>query len=111
MITKNDFNGIGQVANHPDLTKLEIAINEAVTFDLPELFSSFWETIRQIDHELTLQSKNQQLEANNLAKTNENLAKSGKTLSSEYQSNQKQLQELNTEQETLFKKQKNLQIE
>jgi len=52
MITKNDFNGIGQVANHPDLTKLEIAINEAVNFDLPELFSSFWETIRQIDKEL-----------------------------------------------------------
>jgi len=52
MITKNDFNGIGQVANHPDLTKLEIAINEAINFDLPELFSSFWETIRQIDHEL-----------------------------------------------------------
>jgi|GEM_PF-1024938 len=52
MITKVDFNGIGQVANHPDLAKLDIAINEAVTFDLPELFLGFWETIRQIDHEL-----------------------------------------------------------
>jgi len=52
MITKNDFQGIGQVANHPDLTKLDIAIHEAIHFDLPELFSTFWETIRQIDHEL-----------------------------------------------------------
>jgi len=52
MITKNDFQGIGQVANHPDWTKLEIAIHEAMHFDLPELFLGFWETIRQIDHEL-----------------------------------------------------------
>jgi len=57
--------------------------------------------------ELTLQSKNQQLEANNLSKTNENLAKTGKTLSSEYQNNQKRLQELNAEQENPVQKTKN----
>lgn len=45
IITQADFNCIGQVAMHCDTAKLCTAINEAVNFDLSELFCGFWEDI------------------------------------------------------------------
>ena len=40
-ITQADFKGLGQVATHCDLEKLEIALNEAYNFDLCEVFGNF----------------------------------------------------------------------
>lgn len=45
LITQEDFDCIGQVAMHCDNTKLCIGINEAINFDLSELFCGFWEDI------------------------------------------------------------------
>lgn len=47
LITKNDFQGIADLANHCDLNKLNTAIGEAQTFDLEELFCDFWYTITE----------------------------------------------------------------
>ncbi len=44
-ITKDDFVGIADIANHCDLKKLTIAIDEAKTFDMEELFCDFWNAI------------------------------------------------------------------
>ena len=42
-LLKSDFEGIGEIANHCDYTKLDVAINEAVKFDLhPLLCDLFW---------------------------------------------------------------------
>jgi len=46
------YNCIGIVAKHCDLSKLCIAENEASNFDLAELFCDFWITIEQIDAEV-----------------------------------------------------------
>lgn len=40
-LSRNDFIDIGDIANHCDLNKLSIAINEASEFDLDELFADF----------------------------------------------------------------------
>lgn len=47
LISKLDYHGIGQIANHCDLEKLEIATNEAEDFDLEGLFCDFWEDIKE----------------------------------------------------------------
>lgn len=44
-LSRNDFIDIGDIANHCDLNKLSIAINEASEFDLDELFCGFWSDI------------------------------------------------------------------
>jgi len=59
MITQNDFQGIGQVAIHPNLSKLDIAINEAVLFDLADLFGGFANDIKNIDTEIRTKPKSQ----------------------------------------------------
>lgn len=48
LITRADFDCVGQVAMHCDNTKLCIAINEAQDFDLSELFCEFSEDIFNI---------------------------------------------------------------
>lgn len=48
LINQDDFNCVGEVARHCDLPKLCIAINEAQTFDLSELFCDFWDEILDI---------------------------------------------------------------
>jgi hypothetical protein len=45
LLTRNDFEGIGDIANHCDLNKLNIAINEAADFDMEDLFCDFWQDI------------------------------------------------------------------
>jgi len=59
MITQNDFQGIGEVAVHPNLPKLEIAINEAVLFDLSDLFGGFTTDVKNIDTEIRTKPKSQ----------------------------------------------------
>lgn len=51
-ITKIDFNGIGQIAIHCDLPKLEIAINESELFDLRGLFCGDWDSILEVMQEV-----------------------------------------------------------
>jgi len=46
------YNCIGIVAKHCDLTKLCIAEDEASNFDLAELFCDFWIEIEQINDEI-----------------------------------------------------------
>lgn len=41
-ITQQDFKGVGQVATHCDLPKLEIAIDEAILFDLEPLLCNLF---------------------------------------------------------------------
>lgn len=41
-ITQSDFTQIGQIAKHCDLDKLDIAINEAIIFDLKPLLCSLF---------------------------------------------------------------------
>jgi hypothetical protein len=48
----NQYNCIGIVAKHCDLSKLCIAENEASNFDLAELFCDFWIEIEQINDEV-----------------------------------------------------------
>lgn len=47
-IQQSDFNFIGQVAKHCDLPKLDIAIAEAQTFDLEDLFCPNWPILEAI---------------------------------------------------------------
>lgn len=61
VITQNDFNLIGQVAKHCNLDKLNIAINEAIKFDLKKLtcnlfidISDNWEEQSGIWHDLIM---------------------------------------------------------
>lgn len=42
ILTKSDFDGIGDIANHCDLRKLTIAINEAEEFEMQDIFCDFW---------------------------------------------------------------------
>ena len=44
-LNKIDFEGIGDIANHCDLGKLNIAINEASDFEMSEIFCDFWDDI------------------------------------------------------------------
>lgn len=46
------YNCIGILAKHCDLSKLCVAENEASNFDLAELFCDFWIEIEQIDTEV-----------------------------------------------------------
>lgn len=46
------YNCIGIVAKHCDLSKLCVAQNEASNFDLAELFCDFWVEIEQINNEI-----------------------------------------------------------
>jgi len=46
------YNCIGIVAKHCDLSKLCVAENEASNFDLAELFCDFWIEIEQIESEV-----------------------------------------------------------
>jgi hypothetical protein len=48
MLNQQQYNGIGIVAKHCDLSKLAVANNEAITFDLSELFCGYWTDISQI---------------------------------------------------------------
>ena len=52
LITQPDFDCIGQVAKHCDLTKLCVAINEAQDFDMYGLYCRFWEYIIQVWQEV-----------------------------------------------------------
>jgi len=45
IINQPDFDCIGQVATHCDLSKLCIGINQAEKFDMTELFCGFWDYI------------------------------------------------------------------
>lgn len=45
LLLPSDFNDIGDVANHCDIKKLNIAINEASEFDMDDLFCDFWEEV------------------------------------------------------------------
>lgn len=46
-ITQQDFNEIGQLATHCDNKKLQIAVNEAITFDMEGLLCGFWDDVEQ----------------------------------------------------------------
>lgn len=48
----SQYNCIGIVAKHCDLSKLCVAENEASNFDLAELFCDFWIEIEQINSEV-----------------------------------------------------------
>jgi len=48
MLTQQQYNGIGIVAKHCDLSKLAVAENEANNFDLSELFCGYWIEITEI---------------------------------------------------------------
>lgn len=54
LIEQKDFECIGEVARHCDLSKLCIAIGEAKEFDMSELFCDFWTTILDIWDEIDL---------------------------------------------------------
>ena len=47
-LQQQQYNCIGIVAKHCDLSKLCVAENEATIFDLGELFCSFWQDIEEI---------------------------------------------------------------
>lgn len=46
LLSRSDFAGIGDIANHCDLGKLNIAINEASLFDMEDIFCDFWIEIK-----------------------------------------------------------------
>jgi len=48
----SQYNCIGILAKHCDLSKLCVAENEASNFDLAELFCDFWVEIEQINAEI-----------------------------------------------------------
>lgn len=48
MLNQQQYNGIGIVAKHCDLSKLAVAENEAINFDLSELFCGYWTDISEI---------------------------------------------------------------
>jgi len=48
MITKEDFEKIGVVAKHCDSQKLDIAVQEAIDFDMSSLFCENWEFLKEI---------------------------------------------------------------
>jgi hypothetical protein len=48
MLNQQQYNGIGIVAKHCDLSKLAVAENEAINFDLSELFCGYWADISLI---------------------------------------------------------------
>lgn len=52
MITRNDFKGVANISLHCNLDSLNIAINEAVNFDLEELFCDFFHSILAIHKEV-----------------------------------------------------------
>lgn len=52
MLVKEDYNCIGQVAQHCDNDKLCISENEALEFDLSKLYCSFWFDILEIWNEI-----------------------------------------------------------
>lgn len=54
LIEQSDFECVGEVAKHCDLTKLCIAIGEAKEFDLSGLFCDFWTDILDIWQEIEL---------------------------------------------------------
>ena len=45
LLSRCDFTGIGDIANHCDLNKLNIAINEAADFDMEGLYCDLWDDI------------------------------------------------------------------
>ena len=45
LLNRSDFVGIGDIANHCDLKKLNIAINEAAEFDMDAIYCGFWDDI------------------------------------------------------------------
>lgn len=45
LLNRSDFEGIGDIANHCDLNKLNIAINEASDFDMDGIYCGFWQDI------------------------------------------------------------------
>ena len=51
-LLQSQYNSIGIVAKHCDLTKLSVAENEASNFDLAELFCDFWIEIENIAAEI-----------------------------------------------------------
>lgn len=52
MLVQQDYNCIGQVAQHCDNEKLCIAENEALDFDLSKLYCSFWFDVLEIWEEV-----------------------------------------------------------
>lgn len=54
LIEQKDFECIGEVSRHCDLSKLCIAIGEAKEFDTSELFCDFWNTILDVWNEIDL---------------------------------------------------------
>jgi len=67
--------------------------------------------LNQRQKDLATQTKKNELETKTLTKSQNDLTNIGKQASAEFQNNKKRLQELNAEQENLFKKQKTLQIQ
>lgn len=51
-LSQNQYNCIGILAKHCDITKLCVAENEASSFDLAELFCDFWMEIEAIVAEI-----------------------------------------------------------
>jgi hypothetical protein len=51
-LQQSQYNSIGIVAKHCDLSKLLVAENEASNFDLAELFCDFWVEIETIANEI-----------------------------------------------------------
>lgn len=52
MLTQQDYNCVAQVAKHCDNEKLCIAENQALEFDLSELYCSFWVDVLEIWDEI-----------------------------------------------------------
>lgn len=52
LLKNNDFDCVGMIAKHCDLSKVCIAENEALTFDLNNLFCDYWEEIISIWNEV-----------------------------------------------------------
>ena len=52
LLQQSDFNKIGNIAKHCDLEKLAIAENEAILFDLAQLFCENWSEIETIFEEV-----------------------------------------------------------
>lgn len=42
MLNRTDFIGIGDIANHCDIDKLNIAIQESSEFDMEDIYCNFW---------------------------------------------------------------------
>lgn len=60
-LQQSQYNCIGIVAKHCDLSKLCVAENEASNFDLSELFCDYWLTIEEISEELQAYIDNPEL--------------------------------------------------